>query len=167
MGQNVTLRKVENFTFLVVLKLKGYSLKEWNCLCNLKDILRLETAIEGIKVNNKNNFSCDARAREKCDNITKGNLVSCDLSGPIRPNLINESKYAITFPDDYSGLITVNFLKDKTQTVAFPERFLSDMAPYGSIKRMRTADGTELTCSKFKRLLIRNQIKQVFSELDY
>ena len=39
------------------------------------------------------------------------------------------------------------------------ERFLADTAPYGSIKRIMSDNGTAFTCKEFRSLLIRNQIK--------
>ena len=62
--------------------------------------------------------------KEKCANIEiqkpiekqiKDDLIHCDLAGPIEPISINDSKYAITFVDDYSGLIVVYFLKNKSE----------------------------------------------------
>ena len=37
-------------------------------------------------------------------------LIHCNLSGPIDPVAIDGFKYAISFVDDYSGLIIVYFL---------------------------------------------------------
>ena len=53
----------------------------------------------------------------------------------------------------------VYFLKQKSDTTVATERFLADTAPCGSIKRIRSDNGTEFTCKEFRSLLIRNQIK--------
>ena len=43
----------------------------------------------------------------------------------IEPTSINESKYAITYADDYSELIVVYLLKDESQAANVTERFLT------------------------------------------
>ena len=53
----------------------------------------------------------------------------------------------------------VYFLKQKWDTTVATERFLADIAPYGSLQRIRSDNGTEFTCKEFRSLLIRNQIK--------
>ena len=47
-------------------------------------------------------------------------------------------RYAITFVDDHSRIFMVYLLKEKSDTVSATERFLTDNAPYGSVKRWRT-----------------------------
>lgn len=37
-----------------------------------------------------------------------GDNLYTDLSGPIKPTFINDSKYTTTFVDDYLGLIKIN-----------------------------------------------------------
>ena len=63
--------------------------------------------------------------------------------GEIEPTSINESKYPIIFVDHYSGQIVVYAI----------EKVLADMAPYGSVKRLRTDNGTGFTYSKWRSLL--------------
>ncbi|XP_068234248.1 uncharacterized protein [Palaemon carinicauda] len=43
------------------------------------------------------------------------------------------------------------------------QKFLADISPYGSVKRLRTDNGTEFTNKDFRSLLIRNCIKYEFS----
>ena len=64
----------------------------------------------------------------------------------------------ISFVDDYSGAIKVYLLKNKSDTVTATERFLADAAPYGTVKRFRTDNGTEFTSSEFKNLMVKNHI---------
>ena len=54
--------------------------------------------------------------------------------------------YALSFVDDYSGVNMVYFQKQKSDTTVATERFLADTAPYCSIKRVRSENGTEFTC---------------------
>ncbi|KAK3874235.1 hypothetical protein Pcinc_020808 [Petrolisthes cinctipes] len=99
----------------------------------------------------------DEKATEKLE------LIHCDLAGPIDPPAREGFKYAITFVDDYSGVIMVYFLKHKSDTVAATERFLADSAPYGHDKKIRTDNGTEFTSAEFRSLLVKNCIKHEFS----
>ena len=55
-------------------------------------------------------------------------------------------------------------LKSKTDTISATEKFLADISPYGTVKRMRSDNGSEFTFADFKSLLIKNRIKQEFSE---
>lgn len=47
-------------------------------------------------------------------------LVHCDLSGPIDPVAREGFRYAISFVDDYSGIIMVYFLKCKRDSWQIP-----------------------------------------------
>ena len=85
-------------------------------------------------------------------------LVHCDLGRPVDPTAKDGLRYALLFVDDYSGVNMVYFLKQKSDTTVATERFLADTAPCGSIKRIRSDNGTEFTCKKFRSLLIRSQI---------
>ena len=86
-------------------------------------------------------------------------LIHCDLAGPIDPTAREGFRYAISFADDYSGVNMVYFLKHKSDTTAATEKFFADAAPYGTVKRMRTDNGTEFTCEDFRSLLTKNHIK--------
>ena len=57
----------------------------------------------------------------------------------------------------------VYFLKNKSDTVAATERFLADISPYGSVKCIRTDNGTEFTAKCFKDLLVKNTVKHEFT----
>lgn len=98
------------------------SLKEWHIVlghCNVRDILKLEEVVEGMKINNKNKFSGDTcvkgkmtqyRNRTPDKRATRNlDLVHCDLAGPIDPVAKGGFRYAISFVDYYSGIILVYF----------------------------------------------------------
>ena len=68
-------------------------------------------------------------------------------------------RYAMSFTDDYSGAMTVYFLKSKSDAVKATERFLADSAPYGKVLCVRSDNGSEYTSSEFKTLLSKNRIK--------
>ena len=86
------------------------------------------------------------RSRESDERATCPlELVHCDLAGPVDPTAKDGFRYALSFVDDYSGVNMVYFLKQKSDTTVATERFLADTAPYGSIKRIRSHNGTEFT----------------------
>ena len=139
-------------------------------LCNFDDVLQLENIVDGMKiVNSKNNSSdCSVCVLRK---MTQGKsksprvrttvpleLVHTDLAGPITPISSEGFKYAVGFTDDYSGMVSVYFIKSKSDTVAATERFLADTAPFGSVKCLRSDNGSELTSSSYQSLLRKHKI---------
>ena len=86
-------------------------------------------------------------------------LVHCDLAGPIDTTAKDGFRYALSFVDDYSAANMVYFLKKKSDTTEAEERFLADTAPYGTVKHIRSDNGTEFTCKSFKSLLVKYRIK--------
>ena len=61
-------------------------------------------------------------------------LVHCDFAGPVDPVSIDGYRYALSFTDDYSGLIMTYFLKQKSDTAEATKKFLSDVSPFGKVK---------------------------------
>ena len=90
-------------------------------------------------------------------------LVHCDLAGPIDPVARENFRYTVSFVDDFSGLITVYFIKHKGACIDAIKRFISDVSPYGKIKRFRSDNGGEFVSNEVKSLLIFNNIRQEFS----
>lgn len=64
--------------------------------------------------------------------------------------------YAISFSDDYSGIIFVYFLKQKSDTTRITERFLANSAPYGSVKCIWSDNDTKF---EFTKLLRKDRIR--------
>ena len=126
-----------------------------------------------MKISDKSNFNCTVcpqgkmtqfRNYEVRKETTKPlELVHSDLAGPISPTSRENSKYVISFVDDYSSCIFVYFLKNKSDAVEATRKFLIDIAPYGKLQRLRSDNGTEYTSKEFKSLMINNNIKQEFS----
>ena len=152
------------------------TLKEWHETLghlNQKDCLSLESVVDGMKIMDKNAFKCGICAEGKmveyrnhtADEKAKAplDLVHSDLAGPISPSSIEGSKYAIIFTDDYSGVMFLYFLRNKSDATRATARFLADIAPYGNIKRLRTDQGTEYTCKNFQDLIIENKIHHEMS----
>jgi hypothetical protein len=89
--------------------------------CNINDVLKLETVVDGMRIAGKEHFKCgvctlgkmcqyqnhlpDSRATKPLE------LVHSDLAGPISPVLREGSNYVISLVDDYSALVMVYFLK--------------------------------------------------------
>ena len=86
-------------------------------------------------------------------------LVHTDLAGPITPVGKDGFIYAMSFVDDYSGVIMIYFLKNKTDAIGATQQFLADIAPIGKVKCIRSDNGGEFISSKFKSILRENQIK--------
>ena len=86
-------------------------------------------------------------------------LVHSDLAGPINPVAKDGFKYSLSFVDDYSGVIFVNFLKQKSDTLEATEQFLADTAPIGKVKCIRSDNGGEFVGQKYKSFLRQNKIK--------
>lgn len=51
------------------------------------------------------------------------------------------------------------FLKAKSDTVKATERFIADIAPYGTITCVRSDNGTEFMAKEFQSLLSKNRIR--------
>ena len=104
----------------------SHSIKEWHEIlghCNVKDVIKLETVVEGMKISGKSDFSCDvctmgkmtqSFSRHSDVRATKPlELVHCDLCGPIQPVAKDGFKYAISFVDGFSSATTVYFLRQQ------------------------------------------------------
>eukprot|EP00795_Rhopilema_esculentum_P002680 gene2680-888_t len=141
--------------------------------CNSRDIIKLEGVVDGMKITSKDSFQCDIciegkmtqyrnRSPDKRANAPL-ELVHVDLAGPIEHADRNGFRYVMSIVDDYSSLIMVYFLKGKSDAIYAMEKFLADVAVYGTVKRMRCDNGGEFTSEKFKQLLIENKIKQEMS----
>ena len=154
------------------------SLKECHMILghsNVDDIMKLEKVVNGMKISDKTKFKCgtcvegkmcqfrnhsaDEKAKKPLD------LVHTDLAGPIAQVSNEESKYAIVFVDDYSGMLFIYFLKNKSDAPRATERFIADLAPYGTIKRLRSDCGTEYTCKEFQDIMVKNKIHHEFSSV--
>ena len=123
------------------------SLQEWHEIlghCNVSDVLKLENAVDGMKITGKRNFECgiciegklsQSRNRSPDERANKPlELVHCDLSGPIEPVAKDGFKYVLSFVDDFSGLIMIYFLRTKDDTLRATERYLADIRSYGCDK---------------------------------
>ena len=149
-----------------------HSLQKWHEIlghCNMNDVMKLENVVDGMKISNKNVNDCSVCIRGKMTNERSRlpdarakaplELVHSDLAGPMDPTSREGFRYTLGFTDDYSGLVTVYFLKSKDSTVEATKRFIADVAPYGRVKRLRSDNGGEFISREFKELMLENKIK--------
>lgn len=150
----------------------SHTVEEWHRIlghCNVRDVLKLESVVDDMKIQGTNNFDCetcitgkmvqyqnrmpDRRATESLE------LMYCDLAGPVTPASKDGFRYVLSFVDDYSGINMVYFLKSKADTIKATERFIADCAPCGVIKCIRSDNGGEFISDSFESLLAKNNIK--------
>ena len=115
------------------------------------------------------NFQCDVCPQAKMtdsrsrvrDNSANApfKLVHIDLADPIDPESIDGHKYALNCVDSFSGLICVYFMKQKSDACDAFKQYIADIAPYGTIKSVRSDQGGEFICEKFVSMLIQNKIR--------
>lgn len=153
------------------------SISEWHNIlghCNISDIKNLSNSVKGMAlINGNDKFSCDVCIKGKMPQFRNRDpdekackildLVHADLAGPIDPVALHGFKYAINFTDDYSGMMHVYLLKCKNDAVIALEKFIADIAPYGTIKCLRTDNGTEFSCEMFETVLLKNCVKHEYS----
>ena len=76
-------------------------------------------------------------------------FVHCGLAGPTDPVARDGFKYAISFVDDSTCIIMVYFLKQKSETVDATQKFLADVSLFGTVRRIRSDNGTKFTGHNF------------------
>ena len=148
------------------------SLYDWHKIlghCNSKDLLKLEPIVNGMKITSKDAYNCETCVKGKMTQHfnrkpdSKANcildMVHCDLTGNISPVGLGGYNYGISFVDDFSGAIHLYHLRKKTDSVHALEKFLSDIAPFGRVKCLRTDNGTEFTSAEFESVLRRRGIR--------
>jgi len=91
--------------------------------CNYDDVLKLDSVVDGMKVIGGIQKPADCnicvlgkmtqgRSRTpRCRSTAPLVLVHTDLAGPSEPISCEGFKYAVSFRDDYSGIMFVYFLK--------------------------------------------------------
>ena len=122
-----------------------------------------------VITNKTDNFQCDvcpqgkmtdsrSRVPDSSDNAPF-ELVHIDLAGPIDPESIDGHKYALNCVHRFSGLICVYFMKQKSDACDAFKQYIADIAPYGTIKSVRSDQGGEFISEKFVSMLIQNKIR--------
>lgn len=122
------------------------TLLEWHRIlghCNFADIKKLQSVADGMKITSHVEVECKTCTAGKMNQVRNRNpdrrakapldLVHSDLAGPINPVGKDGFSYALSFVDDFSGVIMIYFLKNKSNTVEATQQFLADIAPLGKI----------------------------------
>jgi hypothetical protein len=141
-------------------------LKRWHEIlghCNFNDVLKLEGVVNGIKISSKADFDCQVCALEKMTQLLNrdpDNKASAPLELiPITPIARDGFWHAVSFIDDYSGVVFLYFLRKKCDTPDLFKRFLAYVSPYGKVKRLRSDNGTEYTSAETQSVLVQHFIK--------
>lgn len=153
----------------------SYDIQTWHEVmghCNYDDILKLQDVTEGMHIKgpkrrpDKECAVCiegkftQTRNRDPTNRAkTPLELVNTDLTGPINNESIDGFKYMQSFTDVCTGAVLVYFLKAKSDAVQATEKYLADVAPYGTVKCIRSDNGTEFTNREFQTLLRKNKIR--------
>ena len=153
-------------------KTAKHTLQEWHEIlghCNKKDVSKLEQIVKGMTIVNRQDFECGVCLKGKMTQdfnrkpdkraTSPLHLVHFDLAGPIEPVAVEGFKYVLGCVDDFSGVVHLYFLKQKSDTVRATEKFLADVSPFADVKRIRSDQGGEFISEAFESLLIRNKIK--------
>lgn len=146
-------------------------MNEWHKIlghCNYGDAKSLANVVDGMRVLNYEEVECKVCTEGKmCQFRNRSpdekplafvDFVHCDLAGLVEPVGRDGFKYALSFVDDYSGLIGY-FLKSKSNAPEALKQFPTDTAPFGKVKHVRTDNGTEFASQNFKSILCDNKIK--------
>ena len=152
------------------------SVKEWHEAmghCNVKDLNKMQGCVHGMSIKGDVKLECKTciqgkMCNERCtlpdERATQPlEFVHADLAGPVTPTGKGDFKYVLAFTDDYSGVVSTYMLKCKGDTFRATEKFLADVAPQGSVKRLRTDGGGEFMSKEFSELMVRNQIRHEIS----
>ena len=110
-----------------------------------------ETCVRG-KMTNETNKTPRKKTSEPLD------LVHMDLAGPVDPTGYDGFRYALVCVDDFTGLSCVYLLKNKADAILGLKTYLSDMAPYGRVKSIRSDQGGEFESKEFHKLCLDNKI---------
>ena len=167
------ISKSKNLYYVNSVKTDQRTLEEWHKTlghCNFKDIIDLEKSVDGMKITNSTETECETcilgkmiqTVSRKSDDRAKQpfDIVNIDLAGPIDPIADGgDFKYALICVDHYTNLICTYLLKQKSDAGKAFKIYLSDIAPYGKIKCVRSDQGGEFLSAEFESILTENKIK--------
>ena len=147
--------------------------EEWHSRlghCNIPDILKLPSIVDNMHIKR-------AKVPKECEICIQGKFtrnisrnpdergtspfqfVHVDLNGPIvEPN---ESEFSYVFGAicDYSQFISVYLIGNKSDSPTALLEYMSDIAPYGKISKLRSDMGKEFTSNMFHQILVNKEIR--------
>ena len=143
---------------------------------NVTDILKLPAITSGMDIITDvtpREHTCDTCVRAKMTqtfsrkpylrSTVPFHSVHADLSGPVHVVEGQKYHYILGIVDDYSGHVSVYMLESKTDTPRAFKQFLSDIAPYGIVKKLRSDHGTEFTSGEFQSIMLDRGIRHIKS----
>ncbi|KAG6446041.1 hypothetical protein O3G_MSEX004231 [Manduca sexta] len=93
-----------------------------------------------------------------------GDLIYCDIGGPLTPNTKDDERYYLTIIDDHSHFTEVYLLKTKSEAANYIIEYMRRMKNQGNhIIRLRTDNGGEFQVQELKDYCKKNGIKQEFT----
>ena len=125
-----------------------------------------------MNISNTNDFNCESCVLGKQNQVfsrkpdSRANspleFIHTDLCGPISTVSKECFNYVISFSDDFSGFVFTYFLKTKSDAPAALETFLSDCAPFGNVKRIRTDGVVNLLVKHFFQTVLHSVTLNVY-----
>ena len=137
--------------------------------CKKDHLRKLEKIVNGMNISKTNVFNCETCVLGKQSQVISRKpdgranspleFIHTDICGPISTVTKEGFNYVISFSADFSGFVFTYFLKTKSEASAALEKFLSECAPFGNVKRIRPAGGGEFIGKNFKSILTNRCIK--------
>jgi transposase InsO family protein len=92
-------------------------------------------------------------------------LIHSDVCGPMNTDSIGGSKYILTFTDDYTRYVTVNFLKNKSEVYEKFQEYVSMVENFTGlkVKTLRTDNGGEYVSNDFSKYCVNKGIVHQYS----
>lgn len=109
----------------------------------LKDTIEDNRVCSGCAVGKMQRKSYQSSKSPKADCIA--GRVHSDVCGPMHQTSLEGARYFVTFKDEYSGWLTTNFMKSKTEVLSHLKAFHAFLINQTghSIKILRSDQGTE------------------------
>lgn len=87
-------------------------------------------------------------------------LVHSDVMGPMETKTVSGARFILTFVDDFSGMVFVRFLKEKSEVFNSFTQFIKlvENQTGRKIKKLRSDNGTEYTSNKMMSFMQENGI---------
>jgi transposase InsO family protein len=87
-------------------------------------------------------------------------LVHSDVMGPMETKTVGGARYALTFVDDFSGMVFVRFMKEKSEVFdAFCEfKNMAENQTGCKIKKFRSDNGTEFLNKRMEKVMLESGI---------
>ena len=134
---------------------------------NLKQLRQQIESSDGVDIQSQGELSfCEACVQGKCHrkphyplkaikSKEKLQLVHTDVCGPMQTQSFGESRYFITFSDDYSRYCRTYFLKSKSEALEKFKEFKASVETESGmkVKAMRADRGCEYLSDEFKFFL--------------